>query len=119
MTFQEILKRLDTAGLKAFHYKQQESFMSEIVVFDSDPRKALFEKHSHINQGTYWLASELMQLLGYSDMNAFRKAIARAQIACAHLGIPVEENFVYIRSDDSTSDTKLSRFACYLVAMNA
>ncbi len=92
--------------------------MENLPAFDKDPGKSLFEKKARANDFTYWFASELMQLLGYDSKSTFRNAISKAQIACANLNIPVEENFIHVKSGDG-SDTKMTRFACYLVAMNA
>ena len=57
-----------------------------------------------------------MEMLGYSDITNVKNAkpVQRALTACNTLGIPVQENFEF--ADD---DVKLTRFACYLVAMNA
>jgi DNA-damage-inducible protein D len=92
--------------------------MENLPAFDKDPSESLFEKKARSNEFTYWLATELMELLGYDNRSAFRNAISKAQIACANLNIPVEENFIHIISEIG-SDTKMTRFACYLVAMNA
>lgn len=63
-----------------------------------------------------------MELLGYEDFQTFRKsAINRAIGTCTTLGISVVENFQQCeRQIDGVAadDYKLSRFACYLVAMN-
>jgi DNA-damage-inducible protein D len=93
--------------------------MSDMPVFSSDPNNSAFEQTARQNKVTYWLASDLMRFLGYEDKGFFRKAISRAQIACANLDIPVEDNFIACVLDDGGPDTKLTRFACYLVAMNA
>jgi len=81
-----------------------------------------FEKQSKENGFTHWYASELMSLLGYESMTSFNKAINRAMTTCNTLNIPIIENFeqTYLIIDGkSTTDFRLSRFACYLIAMNA
>jgi DNA-damage-inducible protein D len=93
--------------------------MTEKPVFSSDPNQSSFEQHARQNKVTYWLSSDLMRFLGYDDKGIFRKAISKAQIACANLEIPVEDNFIACNNDDGVPDIKLTRFACYLVAMNA
>ena len=60
-------------------------------------------------------------MLGYESLNGFRKAIERAMMAFTSLNIPVFDNIVQTpREMDGKvfADYKLSRFACYLVAMN-
>jgi DNA-damage-inducible protein D len=62
-----------------------------------------------------------MGMLGYENMQAFEHALNRAIGTCTTLGIPVLENFEQVRRQvdgQQVSDYKLSRFACYLVAMN-
>ncbi len=78
-----------------------------------------FDSFSRQNGEAYWLASELMQLLGYSTIQGFRKVINKASIVMGNLDIEVTANIMQIRNEDSTVDYKLSRFACYLCAMNA
>jgi DNA-damage-inducible protein D len=51
-------------------------------------------------------------------MKSFMNAINRAISTCNTLTIPIFDNFVQIRKD-GIEDFKLSRFACYLVVMNA
>jgi DNA-damage-inducible protein D len=55
-----------------------------------------------------------MQALGYAEGGSFRKAITRAMQACLSIGIQTEENFHLV-----DGSYKMTRFACYLVAMNA
>jgi len=93
--------------------------MSDLPIFSSDPNESIFEKNSHTNDITYWYASDLMRDLGYDDKIIFGKAKSKAQITCANLEISVEDNFIACRRDDGSSDIKLTRFACYLIAMNA
>jgi DNA-damage-inducible protein D len=62
-----------------------------------------------------------MQWLGYETMSAFTKAINKAVNACTALNIPILENFLEENREISGKverDYKLSRFACYLTAMN-
>lgn len=60
-------------------------------------------------------------MLGYESETGFSHALNRAIGTCTTLGISVLENFVQCQRptpDGPVSDYKLSRFACYLVAMN-
>jgi DNA-damage-inducible protein D len=93
--------------------------MVDQPIFSSEPGDSIFEKNAHSNDVTYWFASDVMRFLGYEDKSLFNKAKSKAQMACANLEIPVEDNFIACKLDDGTPDTKLTRFACYLVAMNA
>lgn len=93
--------------------------MPDIEVFSENQQTNLFEKSSYENGDTYWYASDLMKFLGYDDKAKFRKAITKSQTACLNLNLPVEENFISERRENGQPDTKLTRFACYLVSMNA
>ncbi|TFH64734.1 MAG: damage-inducible protein D [Candidatus Zixiibacteriota bacterium] len=77
-----------------------------------------FEKMSHKNGGAFWLRSEFMHLLGYDDLVQIRAVTTKAQKVCLNLDIPVEDNFARV-DDPNSQDLRLSRFACYLMAMNA
>ncbi|MDR1346884.1 MAG: damage-inducible protein [Prevotellaceae bacterium] len=82
----------------------------------------LFEQQSKENGFTYWFASKLMEMLGYKSMTSFSKAINKAMTTCNTLNIPIIENFEQIKviiDGKYGIDFRLSRFACYLVAMNA
>lgn len=77
-----------------------------------------FEDFRNENGVTFWWASDLMAMLGYSDFGAFRKAIDRATKACMSLNIDCFDNFNK-QDKDGVEDFKLSRFGCYLTVMNA
>lgn len=79
-----------------------------------------FEKIGTDNGG-FWYASQLMNLLGYDSHAAFQKAIGRAIGTFTTLEIPISEGFTQVeREIDGRrhSDYKLNRLACYVVAMN-
>jgi DNA-damage-inducible protein D len=82
-----------------------------------------FEQAAHVNGDTCWHAREYADFLGYVDYNGFRKGpIERAIAASMRAGIPVVENFrevSYTVDGREVHDIKLSRFGCFLVAMNA
>lgn len=81
-----------------------------------DGEEPLFEQQSRENGFTSWSAQEFAEHLGYKDYNAFFKsAINRATQVCVSLGIPMHEHF---QQEPETGDMRLSRFACYLAAMN-
>ena len=84
-------------------------------------RELSFEDFKHQNGIIYWLATEYMQMLGYSDLKSFKKVLDRTTKALIALGIEHYENIIPIKDDKTgcVGDYKLTRFACYLAAMNA
>lgn len=89
----------------------------DLIVFDAHDTCGRFEDFSRENGVTYWLESELASMLGYSNLNAIKKASQRAMSVCITAGIPVVENFIQV-TVDGCPDVKMTRFACYLVVMN-
>jgi DNA-damage-inducible protein D len=91
-------------------------------LFHFEDDKPNFETLARQNGFTYWYASDLMKSLGYSSIEAFGKAINRAMAACGTLNIDILGNFVPEEREEEGllyKDYRLSRFACYLVTMNA
>lgn len=74
----------------------------------------------------FWLARELMIPLGYMRWDGFLPAIERATITAQNSGVDIASEFaqvVKVRRDPKLGDQQrydyeLSRFACYLTAMN-
>ena len=70
----------------------------------------------------FWSARELMPLLGYgADWRNFHGAIERGRATCSNSGGDPVANFVgatKITGTKPAQDVHLSRYACYLVAMN-
>ena len=70
----------------------------------------------------YWSARDLMPLLGYgADWRNFHGAIERARATCSNSGGDTVANFVgatKITGTKPAQDVHLSRYACYLIAMN-
>ena len=96
--------------------------MFNLKLFNDDFSSVIFEKECLENGFTYWYASKLMNFLGYDTWAFFQKAINKAMTTCNTLNIPIIENFEQVSvliEGKNTLDFKLSRFACYLVAMNA
>lgn len=84
--------------------------------------EASFEDSGYDNGHRYWWQSDLMKLLGYDTSASFNKAVGKAMAACSTLDISIPENFTHGRREvdgRDVDDCKLSRFACYLTAMNA
>lgn len=82
-----------------------------------------FETLCRENGFNSWSARDFAEHLGYRDYKAFfNSAINRAQQVCLSLEINVSEHFKQEKRVDadgqSVDDMRLSRFACYLAAMN-
>ena len=90
--------------------------------------KKVFEDIKHIDEfgHEYWLARELMKVLGYSKWENFNKIIKKAIDSCQNSSINYKEHFPDIRKTlempnnavKEIIDYKLSRYACYLIAQN-
>lgn len=96
--------------------------MPDLTLFNENFSSEMFEETCRENGFTYWCASDLMRFLGYETWSSFSKAINKAMASCNTLTIPIIENFVQIESiidGKKGFDYKLSRFACYLIVMNA
>ncbi len=82
--------------------------------------------HTDTEDMQFWLARELAPLLGYQRWENFSSAIERAKLACTNSGESVSDHFrdvtkmVTVGSgvERGVSDCELTRFACYLIALN-
>lgn len=91
-------------------------------VFHFDDEHVNFNDLSRENGFTHWYARDLMQVLGYVTYHPFLKAINKAIQSCMTINVEVMENFTKVKREvdgETVDDYKLSRFACYLVTMNA
>lgn len=81
-----------------------------------------FEDFKNQNGIVYWWASEIAVMFGYKDLKSFQKVIDRATKAMMSLNISYFDNIIAVQREDSNGesfqDFKLTRFACYLAAMN-
>jgi len=87
----------------------------------SDSGQNEFEQIAKDNGEHYWYARDVMPLLGYEAFSSFESAINKAIRACTSLAIPLHDVINPIeRKIDGVDqrDYKLSRFGCYLVAVN-
>lgn len=75
----------------------------------------------------YWHARELQELLDYQRWENFSLVIVRGMEACGSAGVPIENHFrettkmitIGKGGERAADDWFLSRYACYLIAMNA
>jgi DNA-damage-inducible protein D len=92
----------------------------DVFRFDEDGH-CPFELMSRENGARYWYARDFMGMLGYTEFESFEKAIHKAIKACSSLGIPLIGVVTPVeREIDGITlrDYKLTRFGCYLVAIN-
>jgi DNA-damage-inducible protein D len=74
----------------------------------------------------YWLAREVQEPLGYQAWSTFQDTINRAKQSCASFGANENNHFRHITkmvalgsgASRDIGDIVLSRYACYLIAMN-
>ncbi len=92
------------------------------------PNAKGFEDLKQVNEhgAEYWSARDLQPLLGYDQWRRFEQAIARAKVACKESGNEPDNHFAGAGkmvplgsgSERKLDDFHLSRFACYLIAIN-
>ncbi len=100
--------------------------MPYFFFFDEDENT--FESIKHINEygQEYWLARELQPVLEYTEWRNFSRIIDKAKDACTGSGNRVKDHFVDANkmidighdAQRVVDDYQLSRYACYLIAMN-
>lgn len=78
-----------------------------------------FENDAHQNGIRYWIAHDFMKKLGYENWSSFKIVIQKAMGSCLQLGIDVDDVFIVTELDNGSKTYKLTRFACFLVAMQA
>jgi len=82
-------------------------------------------KHIDENGNEHWYARELQVILKYVQWRRFENVISKAKIACKKSDFNIDDHFADIGKMVQTGDSvreivdyKLSRYACYLIAMN-
>ena len=87
--------------------------MNELTLFHFEDDKPNWENQGLQNGSKKWTEAMLRDALGYQNVQSFRNVITRAMQACLSLKIQCEDNFML-----KDGEYDLTRFACYLVAMN-
>lgn len=92
-----------------------------IVPVTASPFDAIMRTDDYGNE--YWSARDLAPLMGYGKWQSFETPLTRSMTAANNQGHDVESNFtgsrkVAVAGKMPQTDFHLSRFACYLVAMN-
>lgn len=86
-----------------------------------------FESIKHINEygQEYWTARELQPILEYKQWRQFNDVVNKAKESCKASNNKVSDHFADVRkmvnagvAPKSVIDYHLSRYACYLIAMN-
>lgn len=81
-----------------------------------------FEDCAKQDDVRYWEAAELMERLGYSSYSSFANVINKAISSCAQLQIQIPDAFIQTTAlieGREVATFRLTRFACFLVAMHA
>ena len=89
--------------------------------------KSLFDEQCHKTEDgvEYWLARELMPLLGYARWENFKNSISKAKLACENSKFSVDNHFRDITkmvkagvAIKEVEDIMLTRYAAYLICQN-
>ncbi|MBU7587442.1 MAG: DNA-damage-inducible protein [Nostoc sp. TH1S01] len=94
------------------------------AIINSESHPSPFDQIKHIDSdgSEYWLARELMPILGYQQWRRLEDAIDRAITACTNIGQESKNHFLPLPAKSTggrpRDDFRLSRYGCYLTAMN-
>ena len=109
--------------MRDFEYEQLEiGNLEGIDMFHFEEESVSFNDIARDNGFTYWFAHDFMTMLGYETRESFWKVINKAIATCMTLDIDTIDNFEQCKREvegKEIRDFKLSRFACYLIAMQA
>ena len=105
-------------------------FKFNLQHFSSDENgETLFDSIKHVNEygQEFWYARELRKALAYTEYNKFLPVIHKAMEACEKSGFNVSDHFAQVSemvplgsgSFREMDSYQLSRYACYLIVMNA
>lgn len=90
-------------------------------------RSSMFDEYANEEGGVeFWYARDLMKPLGYAQWRNFEAAIRRTMASMDSAETPVQNHFAEVRkmvrlgsgAEREVTDYKLTRYACYLIAMN-
>lgn len=92
--------------------------MTDLTLFGASPFDSIRREDA---DGEFWSARDLMPVLGYEKWERFVDAIERARVSAANVG--QEQGFSRLRENlpggtKPRDNYRLTRHACYLVAMN-
>jgi DNA-damage-inducible protein D len=84
------------------------------------------KKRTAPNDESYWMGRDIQEILGYTEWRNFDSVIKKAKMACDGSGVPSRYHFVETNKLISAgkgaglerADCYLTRYACYLIAMN-
>ncbi|MEI6293731.1 MAG: DNA damage-inducible protein D [Methanomicrobiales archaeon] len=86
-----------------------------------------FEESVNLQNGVeFWFARDLQALLGYNEWRNFQNVIEKAKESCKNSNLTISDHFVDVNkmvaigsgADRRIEDSKLTRYACYLIAQN-
>lgn len=97
---------------------------TDLTLMGSSPFDAIRREDE---RGEYWSARDLMPLLGYTKWERFEDSIGRARVSMFSAGEHADKHASRLREHVATSGNapdrervnyRLSRYGCYMVAMN-
>jgi len=94
---------------------------------DATLRALEARKRETKNGQQYWKGREIHAVLGYPEWAKFERVIERSMVACSNTGVDANNHFARTSKKVSVGsgamvnrgDYFLTRYACYLIAMNA
>ncbi|MBH8566832.1 hypothetical protein I8748_32590 [Nostoc sp. CENA67] len=102
----------------------------QLITSTQKNTESLFDQIKKIDElgNEYWLATELLTILGYRTWKRIKDTVERAKVSASNSGLELSYHFDDVvqmaQIGDSQAfrevlkDFKLSRHACYLVSMN-
>jgi DNA-damage-inducible protein D len=95
----------------------------------SKPGSSLFEQIRKLDENNheYWTARDMAKVLDYLEYRNFKPVLEKAWEACKNSGHSPADHFVHFHDmieigkggQREVENTKLSRYACYLIVQNA